>query len=167
MSRPDESRLGRLTYRVVVIGFSGLVLIGMLTMLDAVMRHLNLPRIPGFGDLGEVVFAIVIASCFPVGLLREQNIRISLLGDRFAPRLRPWLELLGAVLTFIVFTAIAWQFIAMTWDMQISHRVTSTVALPAAPWWWISTAIMLVTVPVQAYVTLTKFRLARAGSEAS
>ena len=162
-----NKHLDVLTRRVAVVGFIALTVMAVLTMFDATFRHLNLPRIPGFGDIGEVIFAIIIASCFPVGLLREQNIRISLLGDRFAPRLRPWLELLGAVLTFIVFTAIAWQFIAMTWDMQISHRVTSTVALPAAPWWWISTAIMLVTVPVQAYVTLTKFRLARAGSEAS
>ena len=121
-------------------------------------------RIPGFGDVGEVAFAIIIASCFPVGLLREQNIRITLLGDRGFPKLAPWFEVLGATLTFLVFAAIAWQFLAMTWDMQISHRVTSTVALPAAPWWWLSSAIMVVTVPVQALVLFTKLRAAVAGT---
>jgi len=50
----------------------------------------------------------------------------------------------------------------MTWDMQISHRVTSTVALPAAPWWWLSSAIMVVTVPVQSLVLLAKLRAALA-----
>lgn len=151
-----NKHLDVLTRRVAIAGFVALTVMAVLTMIDSLLRHLELTRIPGFGDIGEVIFAIIIASCFPVGLLREQNIRISLLGDRFAPRLAPWLEVLGATLTFLVFSAIAWQFIAMTWDMQASHRVTSTVSLPAAPWWWVSTAIMLVTVPVQAYVLSTK-----------
>lgn len=153
---PVNKHLDALTRRVAIAGFVALTVMAILTMFDSLLRHLELARIPGFGDVGEVIFAIIIASCFPVGLLREQNIRISLLGDRFMPRLRPWLEVLGSLLTFLVFTAIAWQFVAMTWDMQISHRVTSTVSLPAAPWWWVSTAIMLVTVPVQGYVLLTK-----------
>jgi TRAP-type C4-dicarboxylate transport system permease small subunit len=164
MSRPDESRLGRLTHRVVVIGFSGLVLIGMLTMLDAVLRHLNLARIPGFGDLGEVVFAIVIASCFPAGLRNDQNIRITLLGDRVAPGLKPWLEVLQAALTLLVFAAIAVQFVLMTWDLQAHHRVTSTIEMPVAPWWWMATAIMAISVPVQAGVLLARWLDLRGGS---
>ncbi len=159
--------LDALTRRVAIGGFVALTLMAILTMFDAAFRHLELARIPGFGDIGEVAFAIIIASCFPVGLLREQNIRITLLGDRVLPRLAPWFEVLGATLTFLVFTAISWQFIAMTWDMQISHRVTSTVAIPAAPWWWVSSAIMVVTVPVQALVLSSKLRAALANPGAS
>jgi TRAP-type C4-dicarboxylate transport system permease small subunit len=162
MKTQDESWLGRLTHRVVVIGFSGLVVIGLLTMLDAVLRHLNLPRIPGFGDLGEVVFAIVIASCFPAGLRNDQNIRITLLGDRLAPRAKPWLEVLQSVLTLVVFAAIAVQFVLMTWDLQINHRVTSTIEMPIAPWWWIATAVMAISVPVQAGVVVARWRDLRA-----
>ncbi|MEE8306568.1 MAG: TRAP transporter small permease subunit [Gammaproteobacteria bacterium] len=158
---PVNKYLDALTRRVAIAGFVALTVMAILTMFDSLLRHLELARIPGFGDVGEVIFAIIIASCFPVGLLREQNIRISLLGDRFVPRLRPWLEAFGSLLTFLVFTAIAWQFVAMTWDMQISHRVTSTISLPAAPWWWVSTAIMLVTVPVQAFVLFTKLSAIR------
>ena len=153
---PLNKHLDTLTRRVAIAGFVALTVMAILTMFDSLLRHLELARIPGFGDVGEVIFAIIIASCFPVGLFREQNIRISLLGDRFVPRLGPWLEVLGSLLTFLVFTAIAWQFVAMTWDMQVSHRVTSTISLPAAPWWWVSTAIMLVTVPVQGFVLFTK-----------
>jgi len=158
MSLHDETALGKLTHRVVVIGFTGLVVIGLLTMLDAVLRHLNLARIPGFGDLGEVVFAIVIASCFPAGLRNDQNIRITLLGDKLAPRLKPWLELLQTTLTLLVFTAIAVQFVLMTWDLQANHRVTSTIEMPVAPWWWIATVIMAISVPVQAGVVLARWR---------
>jgi TRAP-type C4-dicarboxylate transport system permease small subunit len=157
MKTEDESWLGKLTHRVVVIGFTGLVLIGLLTMLDAVLRHLNLPRIPGFGDLGEVVFAIVIASCFPAGLRNDQNIRITLLGDRLAPGLKPWLEVLQATLTLVVFAAIAVQFVLMTWDLQVGHRVTSTIEMPVAPWWWIATIVMGISVPVQAGVVVQRW----------
>jgi TRAP-type C4-dicarboxylate transport system permease small subunit len=166
MKTQDESWLGRLTHRVVVFGFSGLVVIGLFTMLDAILRHLNLPRIPGFGDLGEVVFAIVIASCFPAGLRNDQNIRITLLGDRLAPGLKPYLEVLQSALTLAVFTAIAVQFVLMTWDLQIHHRVTSTIEMPVAPWWWIATAIMSISVPVQAGVMVARWRDLRTPSTA-
>ena len=158
MSQQDDSWLGKLTHRVVVIGFTGLVAIGLFTMLDAVLRHLNLPRIPGFGDVGEVVFAIVIASCFPAGLRNDQNIRITLVGDQLAPHLKPWLEVFQAILTLVVFVAIAVQFVLMTWDLQVHHRVTSTIEMPVAPWWWIATAIMAISVPVQIGVLVARWR---------
>ena len=158
MSSHDDSWLGKLTHRVVVIGFTGLVVIGLFTMLDAVLRHLNLPRIPGFGDVGEVVFAIVIASCFPAGLRNDQNIRITLVGDRLAPGLKPWLEVLQATLTLVVFAAIAVQFVLMTWDLQAAHRVTTTIEMAVAPWWWVTTTIMAISVPVQVGVVVARWR---------
>ena len=158
MSSRDETGLARLTHWVVVIGFTGLVVIGLLTMVDAVARHLHLTRIPGFGDLGEVVFAIVIASCFPAGLRNDQNIRITLVGDKLTPGLRPWFEVLQSLLTLVVFAAIAVQFVLMTWDLQVAHRVTTTIEMPVAPWWWIATAIMAISVPVQMGVVWGRWR---------
>ena len=162
-----DNMLASLTRRIAVIGFGGLVVVAVLTLFDASLRHLGLPRIPGFGDTGEVVFAIVIASCFPAGLLREQNIRITLLGDRVLPRWGPWFELFAALLTLIVFTSIAVQFVLMTWDLQAAHRVTSTIRMPIAPWWWISTLIMLTTIPVQAWVVARRWGAARQASQGS
>ena len=65
----QRDRLDGLTRRVAAIGFTGLVAMAVLTMFDASMRYLGLPRIPGFSDFGEVIYAVVIASCFPAGLL--------------------------------------------------------------------------------------------------
>ena len=155
---PVDNALQILTRRIAIIGFSGLVVVAVLTLFDATFRHLGLPRIPGFGDTGEVVYAIVIASCFPAGLLRGQNIRITLLGDRFFPRAQPWFEVFAGLLTLLVFAAIAAQFVLMTWDLQSAQRVTSTVRMPIAPWWWLSTLIMLTTIPVQAWVSWIALR---------
>lgn len=152
-----------LTRWTVIVGFTGLLVMAALTMTDAVLRYLSAPRIPGFGDMGEVVFALVIASCFPAGLLREQNIQITLLVERLGPRSRAWAELLGAALTLVVFAFIAVQFVFMTADLQSAGRTTSTVRLPVAPWWWLTTLVMLSTLPVQGWITLERLRQALAG----
>lgn len=158
--------LAAVTRWTVIVGFSGLLFIAALTMIDAILRYLSAPRIPGFGDIGEVVFALVIASCFPAGLLREQNIRITLLVDRLGPRLRAWTEVLGAALTLVVFAFIAVQFVFMTMDLQAAGRTTSTVRLPVAPWWWLTTIVMLSTLPVQGWITLVRLGKAVAGKQA-
>ena len=68
------SRLDRITQSVALLGFMGLVVMALLIFYDGSARFLSAPRISGFSDYGEVVFPIVIASCFPAGLLRQSNV---------------------------------------------------------------------------------------------
>ena len=148
--------LDRLTRWVAVIGFTGLVMIGLMTMVDAVARHLMLPRIPGFSDFGEVFFALVIASCFPAGLLHNQNVAVTFLGDALRARARAVLNFAAAVITLVVFALIAYQIVLMTIDYQASGRVTSTILMPTAPWWWVTTALLITCVPVQIWVVVAR-----------
>ena len=53
------------THRIALVGFTGLVLIALLTFYDGAARYLDLPRVSGFSDVGELLFPIIIASCFP------------------------------------------------------------------------------------------------------
>lgn len=153
----QRQALDRLTRAVAVLGFTGLVIIGLMTMVDAVSRHFLLPRIPGFGDFGEVFYALVIASCFPAGLLHDRNVAVTFLGDGFGGRVKAALNFLAALLTLVVFALIGYQIVLMTMDYQQSGRVTSTILMPIAPWWWITTAILLTCLPVQAWVAAARF----------
>ncbi len=148
----QERQLDRWTRRIATIGFTGLVIIAVLTMADSMARYLWLPRIPGFNDFNQVIFAIVIATCFPAGLLRANNITIRFLGAALGPGPRRWLETFGAVLTLAFFSMLAWRFVFMTADFQVNHRVTETIEMPVAPWWWLTTAIMVLCVPIQVWV---------------
>ena len=40
------------THRIALVGFTGLVLIALLTFYDGAARYLDLPRVSGFSDVG-------------------------------------------------------------------------------------------------------------------
>ena len=52
------------------------------------------------------------------------------------------------------FAVIVWQFFLLTLDFQASGRTTQTIEMPLAPWWWVTTALMALGIPVQAWVFL-------------
>lgn len=153
----QERQLDRWTRWIATIGFTGLAILAALTMFDSMMRWLFLPRIPGFTDVGEVIFAIVIATCFPAGLLRSNNITIKFLGAGLGPAAHRWLDVFGSLMTLAFFTMLAWQFVVITADYQVNARVTETIELPIAPWWWVTTTIMLLCVPIQLWVLFDRF----------
>ncbi len=155
--------LDGLTRRVAAIGFTGLVAMAVLTMFDASMRYLGLPRIPGFSDFGEVIYAVVIASCFPAGLLQGHNVTIRFLGKGLGRRGAAWLETFGATLTLAFFSMLVWQFLLLTLDYQKNDRVTGTIEMSVAPWWWLTTAIMAMCIPVQVLVLIQRLRTAITG----
>ena len=137
---------------IACIGFAGLVIVSIMTMIDGLGRWLALPRIPGFNDIAQISYAIVIASCFPSLLMRDQNIVIRFLGRAVKGRANYWLEVWGNFLTFLFFTILVWQFYLITLDLQANNRASPTIEFPIAPWWWIISFIMTITVPVQLWV---------------
>jgi len=152
MLQAQQKMLDKLTVAVAIAGFCGLVGIVLLTVVDVVLRFSGGGRIPGFDDYGALLFPIVIASCFPVGLLHNRNITITFLGSGLGPTASRILNLFGSLLTLTVFVAIAWRFVGMTQELQAGGSVTPTVLLSVVPTWWISTILMWLTVPVQLWV---------------
>ena len=154
--RAEASQLAasvdRWTRGTALVGFFGLLLMALLIFYDGLARYLAAPRISGFSDYGELVFPVVIASCFPAGLFRRTHITVRLLGHATGPRLSSWLEVFAAALTLVFFVLLAWQFVNMTAVFDAAGRSTPTIELPIAPWWWVATVIMGLCVPVQAYV---------------
>ncbi len=139
---------------LAIIGFAGLVVICLMTMYDGLARYLGMARIPGFRDFGEVIFAVLIASCFPAGLLHNQNITITFLGKALGPKVHAVLNLFSALVVLAGFIIICWALIDRT--AGLGDRTTRTGYMVVAPWAWTATAIMLVTVPIQIWVTLAR-----------
>ena len=145
-------RLSEYLKLVACVGFTGLVAVALLTMVDGLGRWLALPRIPGFNDYAQISYAIVISSCFPSLLLRDQNVTIRFLGRAFKGRTNYWLEVFGNLFTLFFFSILVWQFYLLTIDLQVNNRTSPTIEFPIAPWWWITSFIMTITVPVQVLV---------------
>ena len=130
-------------------------------------RYLNAPRIHGLKDYGEVVYPLVIASCFPAGLLRQTNVTVRVFGKVGGGRFNAWLETFSALVVLFFFSILAWQLSKLTGKYADAGRTTRTIGIPLAPWWWITTAIMATCVPVQFYIFVSWLRAALSGSNAS
>lgn len=142
------------TKAVAIIGFSGLVVIALFTMYDGFARYAGLARISGFNDFGEVIFAVIIASCFPAGLLKNQNITITIAGKLAGPRATAILNLLGAVATLAVFVLVCWA-LGRRAD-GLAGRVTQTGYMVVAPWWWATFGIIVAATLVQVWVVIAR-----------
>lgn len=154
----NAAGLDRVTRNVAIVGFCGLVVMALLITWDGFARYLGAPRISGFSDYGEVVFPLVIASCFPAGLLRQTNVTVRIFGTMFGPRVNAALEFFGALVTLVFFGVLVWQFIELAAQYRTGGRTTRTISLALAPWWYVTVAIMAICVPVQAFVTWSWLR---------
>lgn len=152
------TRLDRITQTVVLIGFCGLVAMALLIFYDGTARWVGAPRISGFADYGEVIFPLVIASCFPAGLLRQTNVTVRVVGKLLGPRAHAAFEFFAAVVTLVFFAILVWQFVELTAKYGSAGRTTRTIDVPLAPWWWGATAIMALCIPVQLYVAWAWFK---------
>lgn len=149
------------TRALALVGFAGLVTICLITMYDGLARYFGLPRVPGLRDFGEVIFAVLIASCFPIGLLRNQNITITFLGAALGPKGARGLNLFSALATFAGFAVIAWALIERS--AGLGERTTRTGYMMVAPWAWAATAILVAAVAVQVWVVLARVAEAARG----
>jgi TRAP-type C4-dicarboxylate transport system permease small subunit len=132
---------------------------------DGFARYLGAPRISGFSDYGEVVFPLVIASCFPAGLLRQTNVTVRVFGTMGGFRVNAALELFGAVVTLVFFGLLVWQFVLLAGQYADGGRTTRTIGLPLAPWFYVTVAIMAICVPVQTFVAYSWLRALILGEE--
>lgn len=139
---------------LALVGFTFLIAICIMTMYDGLARYSQLPRIPGFRDFGEVIFAVLIACCFPIGLLKNRNITITFLGTFAGPRAERVLNLFGAALVLAGFVIIAWALILRTGGL--GARTTRTGYMMLAPWAWAATGIMCSAILVQLWVVVAR-----------
>jgi len=158
-------RLDRITQNVAIVGFCGLVVMALLITWDGMARYLNAPRISGFSDYGEIVFPLVIASCFPAGLLRQTNVTVRIIGTAGSKRVNAALELFGAAVTLAFFGLLIWQFIHLAGQYQAGGRTTRTIGLALAPWWYATIAVISLCLPVQIFVTWCWLRALIQGGE--
>ena len=147
-------RFDRFTRWVAFLGFIGLLAVALGTMGDVLLRWLFNAPIEGFEEVSELTFAIIIAACFPAGLIQGHNITIRLLGKALGKRADQWLEAFGAALTLTFFVIVVWQIFVFALDETLNNRFTQTLEMVTGPWWWLVSAVILICVPVQILVTL-------------
>lgn len=140
---------------VAVAGIAGLVLLSMGIGADIVLRLLADLPVSGLSDVQELAVAVLIAACFPVSLIRRDNLRIRVWAGLINRRASQALDLFGDVCLLAFFGLIAWQFVLLSIEYSATGQATSTVLLPRAPSWWVVTAIMILCAGAQALVVFS------------
>lgn len=167
MDQPDTHTSANILDRAVdtmaIIGFTGLVIIAFMTVVDVCLRYLGISRIPGLNDIEEVAFAIVIASCFPAGLKKGNAVTVRVLGKILGPKSHSYLDVIGAAFMLAFFCLVAFEFVSFTISYTADSRTTSTLEWPIAPVWMIVSLIMIACVCVQTWVLGQTLKAAASG----
>ena len=160
MTRLDHLHSQAITFtdRIAAVGFTGLVMIALLTFYDGAARYLDLPRVTGFSDFGELLFPIVIASCFPAVVIRQKNLTIRALRRLTGDGAARWADVAAAVAVLVFFALLGLQFVQMTLNFHAAGRTTATIEIPTALFWMVATSILLLCVPIQLLVVLLRLR---------
>ena len=155
--------LDRFTRRVAFIGLVGLLIVSVVTMVDVLLRWLFNAPIEGYEDITRLLFAIIVASCFPAGLLQGRNIAIRFLGKALGRRATQYLEALGAIATLFFFTVVTWRIAVFAAEEIANKRFTQTLEISTGPWWWFVSFLLLMCIPVQFVITWVKTSAAITG----
>ena len=135
---------------LALLGFAGLLMLAVMTTVDALLRSFFSAPIHGVNDVSAVVMAVVIASCIPANLADRRNISIEVLGAMLGFRANKLLQLFSSLVVFMVITVMAWQFIPFVEGTYTSERRTWVLAWPIWPWWSVATAFLYYAALIQA-----------------
>ena len=158
------NRFYKLTEKVArmlaLVGLAGLLLLSILVVADIVLRAVADYPLHGVNDVYAVVMAVVIASAMPNALMAKQNISIEVVGEAMGGRIRSALESFASAAVLLFFVLMTWKFFPYAASVTATGESTWVLHLPLGPWWWVTSALLCVSVVAQAMVLLADlFRL--------
>jgi len=137
-----------------LIGILGLMLIALITVASVVARAVfNYPLIWAH-DASSLLIIIIVATCFPTGVMLRKHVAIEFLGGALGSRAHRWLTAFGALVTSAALAVLAWQMTVIAGQETAGHASTVVARIPTGPLWWLAAVIVWVSVPMQGLVTL-------------
>jgi len=139
-----------------MIGALFLLLVAGLSVVDIATREVSGQPIRGAGDIAQRLTILIIAACFPAGLLERRQIKVTFLGSILPRIANRALEIFGALLTGLMFLAMANYVTLHAQRVSASHEYSMVLNWPIAPWWWVASAGFWICVPAQLFVTVAE-----------
>lgn len=150
---------------LALVGFSGLLVLAILTTLDVSLRWAFAYPIQGVNDVSSVVMAVVIAACIPSNLINKQSISVEVLGNNLKPRGRLIIVAFASLCTTVFIVLMAWQFVPYAADLFENGQRTWVLAWPVWPWWFFAAGAIILAAIVQIIVLLNDVGAALRGSD--
>jgi TRAP-type C4-dicarboxylate transport system permease small subunit len=137
---------------LALCGLAALLLIAIMVTADVLMRWFANAPIEGVRDISGVAIAVAVSASLPTVLAKNENVTIRFVGRIFGPRTSGILDAFGSTVVLVVMTIMAWQFLRFSNEIAEAGDRTLILRVPLAPWWYVSTVIVMACVPVQIIV---------------
>lgn len=149
---------------VAFVGAVGIMFIAGAVVFDVFMRTVFNSPVLGVDDLSKYNLAVIVASFFPLCLVGNHLVTIRFLGRGLGVKAELWLEVLGGLGTLFIMFLLAWQIFRFTLEDVTYTGLNSVVLeLPQAPWWWVVTVFVILSVFIQGMVVLDRLQCALRG----
>ena len=136
-----------------LLGVLALLGVAGLTIANILGRWLLNAPIIGTHDLFGLVIIIVVAACFPTGVMQRKHVAIQFLGAGLGPKAGRAFDTFAAFLTAAFLAIIAWQLTIDAIDRMQSGEYTLVLKIATAPVWLVAAIAVWVSVPMQLVVT--------------
>ena len=154
--RNIERQMLLVTRAAAALGVFFLLIVAGLTVVDIIVREVIGRPVHGADDLTRLLTIIIVAACFPAGLLERRQIKVTLLGDMMPPAVTRVLEVVGAFLTGVMFALMAYYVTQYASRVAVSQEYTMVLRWPIAPWWWAASVCFWACVPAQLFVIIAE-----------
>jgi TRAP-type C4-dicarboxylate transport system permease small subunit len=142
---------------VALIGFVALILEAFIVTSDGLLRAFANKPIRGLGELVDVSTAILIATCFPIGIAQRRNVRITMLLEVLSPAAQKVLDVIADIVLLAFVTIVAVELIAHAIEATRLRESTLVHQIPKGPFWSVASAILVLSIPAQFLMTLISF----------
>jgi TRAP-type C4-dicarboxylate transport system permease small subunit len=122
---------------LAAIAACALTLVMLVMAVDAIGRKLKGP-LPGGYETSMALMVLVMLLPLAFGERRKANISVDLVARLFAPKVRTFLEAIGAILGVAIFVLITWLSLGAAWySTQVGEYWPGIVSYPVWPFRWV------------------------------
>lgn len=154
MYRTFHSLTEKVAHILALLGFSGLLILSIMVVLDIILRNLFDFPLKGVNDISAVVMAVVISACIPQSLLIKQSISVEVLGQAIGGRLNLFLNAFASLAVFVFFALLVTQIFPYAASLTSSGEKTWVLHWPVGPWWYVAACCFFVSALAQALVLI-------------
>lgn len=162
-----DSAVERLCKLLAAVGLLGLIAFAVATLANGISRSLLSYPIEFVSDIGNLVVAVAVASCFPMALWLKSNIRIDIFGGVLPGLAHSVLGILADVAVLGVTSAVARQMFIYADHQAEAGDTTVMLEIATAPFWYYVAAMFAIAACVQAVVTGWALRAVLSGAARS
>lgn len=158
-----DALLRAVTRPVAFAGVLGMLAVAGVTVAAVILRWTGAGGIVAINEIVGMAFAVAVAATLPAATAQRVHLKIDLLGPVMGPRLRLWLDLLGALLLLTFLFLLAREVQTHAGRMLSTGRTTPILGWPIGPFMQAVAVMFWATAAAQALVCALDVRRAVLG----